>query len=92
MQRYEGDVPYAARSGVRYRRALSWLAAGTITAGLLREALSDHRDAPDSICRHVHAGSQTKTVFWCIADVTEGEITFGRGNPCDSEDQRYAFD
>jgi len=92
MLPYEGDVPYAARSDVRYRRALSWLATGTITPGLLREALSDHRDAPDSICRHPQPGSETKTVFWCIADVTRGEITFGRGNPCDSEDQRYAFD
>ncbi len=24
----------------------------------------------------------TRTVFWCIADVTAGEVTFGRGNPC----------
>jgi isopenicillin-N N-acyltransferase-like protein len=92
MRRYEGDVEYAARSDVRYRRALRWLAAGDITAATLRLALSDHSDAPDSICRHVQPGSQTKTVFWCIADVTRGEITYGRGNPCDSDDQRYAFD
>jgi isopenicillin-N N-acyltransferase-like protein len=92
MQRYEGDVAYASRSDVRYRRALSWLAAGPITAETLHEALRDHRDAPDSICRHLHPGSQTKTVFWCVADVTVGEITYGRGNPCDSEAQRYVFD
>ena len=92
MQRYEGDVDYAAHSDVRYRRALRWLGPGNITAASLREALSDHSDAPDSICRHVHPGSQTKTVFWCIADVTRGEITYGRGNPCDSDDQLYAFD
>lgn len=92
MLPYEGDVEYAARSDVRYRRALSWLAEGTITAATLRAAISDHRDAPDSICRHPGPGSQTKTVFWCIADVTRREITFGRGNPCDSEQQHYAFD
>jgi isopenicillin-N N-acyltransferase like protein len=92
MQRFEGDVAYAARSDVRYRRALEWLASGTITATTLRSALSDHSDAPDAICRHLHPGSQTKTVFWCIADVTTGEISYGRGNPCESEDQRYAFD
>jgi isopenicillin-N N-acyltransferase-like protein len=92
MRRYEGDVAYAARSDVRYRRALAWLAPGNITATTLRSALSDHRDAPDSICRHPHPGSQTKTVFWCIADVTQGKISYGRGNPCDSEEQHYAFD
>jgi isopenicillin-N N-acyltransferase like protein len=92
MLPYEGDDDYAARSDVRYRRALSWLAEGTITAATLRAAISDHRDAPDSICRHPGPGSQTKTVFWCIADVTRREITFGRGNPCDSEPQYYAFD
>jgi isopenicillin-N N-acyltransferase like protein len=91
MRPYEGDVAYAAHSDVRYRRALAWLAPGNITQTTLRAALSDHSDAPDSICRHLHPGSQTKTVFWCIADVTRGEITYGRGNPCRSEDQRYAF-
>jgi isopenicillin-N N-acyltransferase-like protein len=92
MRCYEGDAVYAARSDVRYRRALRWLATGNITAAQLRSALSDHSDAPDSICRHVQTDSQTKTVFWCIADVTSGEITYGRGNPCDSDDQRYVFD
>ncbi|MDX6593517.1 MAG: hypothetical protein QOJ13_2713 [Gaiellales bacterium] len=92
MLPYEGDMEYASHSAVRYRRALGWLAMGTITATLLREALSDHRNAPDSICRHLEAGSQTKTVFWCVADVTVGSITYGRGNPCDSHDQRYEFD
>ena len=92
MRRYEGDVDYAERSDVRYRRALRWLAAGDITAAQLRAALSDHSDAPDSICRHLHPGSQTKTVFWCIANVTGGEITYGRGNPCASDDQLYVFD
>jgi isopenicillin-N N-acyltransferase like protein len=92
MRRYEGDVEYAERSDVRYRRALRWLTASDITAAHLRAALSDHSDAPDSICRHLQPGSQTKTVFWCIADVTRGEITYGRGNPCDSDDQLYVFD
>ena len=92
MRRYEGDVDYATHSDVRYRRALRWLATGDITPAHLRAALSDHSDAPDSICRHLQPGSQTKTVFWCIADVTRGEITYGRGNPCDSDDQLYVFD
>jgi hypothetical protein len=33
-----------------------------------------------------------KTVFWVIADVTSGEIRYGRGNPCErTEPERYAF-
>ncbi len=31
------------------------------------------------------------TVFWCVADATEGRITPGRGNPCASEAQADAF-
>jgi isopenicillin-N N-acyltransferase like protein len=92
MRPYEGDMAYASHSAVRYRRALEWLAEPAITPRLLRQALSDHRNAPDSICRHLEAGSQTKTVFWCIADVTVGSVTYGRGNPCGSREQRYEFD
>jgi len=83
---------YAAGSAVRYRRALEWLAPGQITELVLRRALQDHTGAPHSLCRHPEHGAQSKTVFWCLADVTERTITYGRGNPCDSLDQRYAFD
>jgi hypothetical protein len=58
----------------------------------MRELLSDHETKPDSLCRHPEFGHpDSKTVFWCVADVTEGRITFGRGNPCDSTAQTYAF-
>jgi hypothetical protein len=30
-------------------------------------------------------------VFWCVADVTDGRITYGGGNPCDSQAQTYTF-
>jgi isopenicillin-N N-acyltransferase like protein len=61
------------------------------TVESLRAALADHERAPDSICRHADEPKAVKTVFWCFADVTAGEITYGRGNPCDSEAQVYAF-
>jgi hypothetical protein len=58
----------------------------------MREILSDHETKPDSICRHPEFGAaDVKTAFWCVADVTEGRITFGRGNPCDSKAQEYVF-
>jgi len=92
MVQFEGDPAYAARSRIRYERACALLAKvaagppGTVTPGLLRAWLADHEGAPDSICRHPAEGpgdrSATKTVFWCLADVTAGEIRYGPGNPC----------
>jgi isopenicillin-N N-acyltransferase-like protein len=94
MRAYEGDPEYAARSNVRYERARELLAErrGSIDDAMLRDMLSDHERAPDSLCRHPEpSGDGSKTVFWCVADVTERRITFGRGNPCDSVAQGYAF-
>lgn len=95
MLAFEGDPAYAVRSGARYTRAREMLAAapeGSVTAADLRTMLSDHRGIPDEVCRHPENGHpETKTVFWCVADVTEGRITFGRGNPCDSTVQGYRF-
>lgn len=94
MLPYEGDPEYAERSAVRYERARQLIAvqpAGSVTPGVMREILSDHEAAPDSVCRHPQPGAAVKTAFWCIADVTNGTITFGRGNPCDSEAQEYRF-
>ncbi|MDH5312313.1 MAG: C45 family peptidase [Actinomycetota bacterium] len=96
MLTYEGDPDYAVRSNVRYERARALIAArpaGSITPVAMREIISDHDTKPDSLCRHPEYGSaESKTVFWCVADVTDGRITFGRGNPCDSQAQEYVFE
>jgi isopenicillin-N N-acyltransferase like protein len=91
MSRYERDPGATAGSRTRRQRACGWLEREPITLGLLQQALSDHTGAPDSLCRHVEDGAASKTVFWCVADVTEGTVRYGRGNPCDSLEQRYAF-
>ena len=95
MLGYEGDPEYAGHSAVRYRRAAELLqaaAAGTVTAEGLRTMLSDHENPPDALCRHPELwGGDTATAFWCVADVTDMRIEFGRGNPCDSVAQEYAF-
>jgi isopenicillin-N N-acyltransferase like protein len=57
------------------------------TVRSLRAALADH----EALCRHGEGAKVVKTVFWCVADVTAGEVTYGRGNPCDSEAQVYRF-
>ena len=80
---------------------------GTVSPEVLRSWLADHAGAPDSICRHPAASAPAphdasaaaplvegavKTVFWAIADVTAGEIRYGRGNPCAGhEPERHAF-
>jgi isopenicillin-N N-acyltransferase-like protein len=98
MRRYEGDPSYVPHSSARYRRARELLASatpGSITVERLREMLADHEGAPDCLCRHPERWGDTPmgqaTAFWCVADVTEMRITYGRGNPCDSVAQTYAF-
>ena len=99
MLRYEGDPEYAKRSNMRFQRGRDLLAVagdGTVTTDALRTMLSDHENAPDSICRHSEweeGGGDTDTSFWCIADVTEMRITFGLGNPCETQTpvQEFAF-
>ena len=93
---FEGDPVYADRSAVRYARGSQLLKAqppASITMDGMRGMLADHAGRPDSICRHGEGGPGTgKTVFWCVADVTEGLIRFGRGNPCENTPaQEYSF-
>jgi isopenicillin-N N-acyltransferase like protein len=95
MLAYEGDAAYAELSAIRYRRARELLAsaeAGSVDEDTMRGFLSDHEHAPDSICRHEAEDRESVTCFWCIADVTDGRVRYGRGNPCDSVEQRYDFE
>ena len=94
MQGYEGDPEYAVRSGVRLARArelLDGAAPGTVDAAWMRAALSDHATEP-GLCRHPDGSTGYATAFWCIADVTDGEIRFGLGNPCEPGEERFRFD
>ncbi|MEO8289379.1 MAG: C45 family peptidase [Gaiellaceae bacterium] len=74
----------------RARALLTESAAGTVTRSRLREILSDH-EGPEALCRHGRAAGDAQTAFWCIADVTARTVMYGRGNPCDSETELYAF-
>jgi hypothetical protein len=98
MRAYEGDPAYARRSAVRLGRALELLdgadgagpVPGSITASHLRAALSDHATSP-SICRHDDGVDTSVTAFWCLADVSAGEIRLGRGRPCEGREGTYRF-
>ena len=91
MERFESTA-HLANSCRRLDRARELARGGPFTVDTLRAALADHENAPDSICCHDEGPKPVKTVFWCVADVTAGEITYGRGNPCDSEAQVYRFE
>ena len=75
----------------RARELLSESLGEPITRTRLRAILSDHENQPDALCRHGHETGASQTVFWCIADVTARTVMYGRGNPCNSEAQLYAF-
>ena len=98
MLRYEGDPSYARRSAVRLGRALELLdgpdAVGPVPGSLgpdrLASFLADHGTQP-AICRHDDGTETSVTVFWCLADVTAGEIRFGRGQPCRGNEAVYRF-
>jgi isopenicillin-N N-acyltransferase like protein len=92
MLRFEGR-DRVDDSATRSCRATELLAGRRepVTAEWLRGALSDHAGAPESLCRHSDSDG-VKTVFWCVSDVTAGEITYGRGNPCRSQAQTYRFE
>jgi hypothetical protein len=90
MRRFERPGDYEG-SCARLDRARELAVGDGFTVERLREVLSDHENGESSICRHGDQPKAVKTVFWCVADVTAGEITYGRGNPCDSEAQVYRF-
>jgi isopenicillin-N N-acyltransferase like protein len=93
MAGYEGDPAYARRSAVRLERARALLddaAPGSVDAAWMRRALSDHETSP-ALCRHPEADSQVATAFWCVVDVTAGDIRYGLGNPCQPGEERFRF-
>jgi isopenicillin-N N-acyltransferase-like protein len=90
MRGFEHAGDYTS-SCTRLDRARELATGGDFTLARLRELLSDHANGENAICRHGDEPKAVKTVFWCVADVTAGEITYGRGNPCDSEAQVYRF-
>lgn len=97
MERYEGDPDYRPNSAARYDRARTLIAAqppGDVTGETLRSILSDHEGEPNAICRHPERYgdvSASATAFWWVADLTGSEVTYGRGNPCDSIPQTHRF-
>jgi hypothetical protein len=97
MERYEGDPDYRPNSAARFDRARALIAeapAGRVDGDVLRSILADHDGEPNALCRHPERYEQdggTATAFWWIADLSVEQVTFGRGNPCDSTAQTHRF-
>ena len=51
----------------RARELLSESLGEPVTRTRLRTILSDHENAPDSLCRHGHRPDDAQTAFWCVA-------------------------
>lgn len=62
---------------------------GKLDEDLVKVLLRDHKDYPDSICRHNDpiddAGHRMCTVFSLIMNMTKGEMLLAKGSPCEGE-------
>ena len=61
---------------------------GNITINSIKKILVNHKDYPDSICRHEYPmaaqGTQMCTVFSIVMDITAGKMELTFGNPCEN--------
>jgi isopenicillin-N N-acyltransferase-like protein len=89
MAGYEADPAACDGSRARHARAaeLARAARGHIDRASLRGLLADHA-GEHPICRH---DDRYPTVFWCVMDVTRGEVDYGLGQPCLPDGETFAF-
>ena len=88
MRQFEFDPNGITSSIVRYNRGTRLLKnkLGRITVDKMKEFLSDHVNYPGSICRH---GTQVKTTFSVIINLTTQTMLLARGNPCEVKYREY---
>jgi isopenicillin-N N-acyltransferase-like protein len=69
--------------------------AGQVDLAACREFLSDHRNAPDSICRHEDEhdpeGKRLGSVYGVILDLAGRVLWISDGNPCQGRFFPYTF-
>lgn len=84
--------PYGEGSRLREKRMGELARAGGRPIGEadLRAFLSDHANAPHSICGHGAPGLQT--LASCVLNPAEGRLWVSRGNPCVSGYHGYTLD
>ena len=59
----------------------------------IQAVLADHVEYPSGICRHedpkTTEGLRMGTVFSMVVNLTQGDIWFCKGNPCECKYERY---
>jgi len=90
MREYEADPYDITSSMVRYNRANRLMKnnKGRISAEMLKSFLADHVSLPKSICRH---GSEVKTTFSVIINLTTRSMLLAPGNPCKALYHEYSL-
>ncbi|MBN1333844.1 MAG: hypothetical protein JW971_08760 [Synergistales bacterium] len=68
---------------------------GSVDFNTCHEFLSDHRNFPDSICRHEDQkdpqGKQLASVYSAIMDLKERQLWLTSTNPCSGDFESYTF-
>ena len=91
------DFAELIQSHARKRRVDQLLAgtAGDLNRTVVKTILSDHEDAPRSICRHANddpVHGFWETVFSVIIEPGERCMHISRGTPCNNPYEKYSMD
>ncbi len=81
---------HSKNSLVRYNRASEILEnADDKNINLIKKILSDHRNSPDSVCRHSKKNSEWATIASVIIDIARMRMLIAQGNPCKNKYKEY---
>ncbi len=86
---FSPDSLYRAERIERVLRRAPEAGTGADMRALVREAMSDHFGAPDSVCNHPNPADpwwdRNETVASSVVDLTTGEYWIAHGNPCERD-------
>lgn len=83
---------HSKNSLFRYNRANEMLEKGERSIGLIKKILSDHKNSPDSICRHSgRENEKWATIASVIIDISKRRMLIAHGNPCKNKFREYGL-
>ena len=88
LDRSAEDSPCSSRRQKTVEQALQE-ETGRISSKFLRTLLADHRNAPDSICRHAQTPTENRTTAAFIANLSKGWMDIAVGHPCTAQFHRH---
>ena len=90
----ESKYPHIVNSRTRNNRfheLLNNINEETADAESIKNALSDHENGADAICRHRENCNKVQTVSTVIYDIANRKLFYTHGNPCNTELKEYAL-